>query len=64
MAEFLIERAIDESFCSLNCVIDVYRSLFANNALNLIKVLLDQVAHGNMRIVGCLTLVDFIRVQV
>ncbi|XP_024387366.1 protein SEMI-ROLLED LEAF 2 isoform X2 [Physcomitrium patens] len=38
-------------------------SLFANNALNLIKVLLDQVAHGNMRIVGCLTLVDFIRVQ-
>lgn len=38
-------------------------SLFANNALNMIKVLIDQTKHDNLRILGCTTLVDFIRVQ-
>jgi hypothetical protein len=41
-----------------------FRSLFANNALNMIKVLIDQTKHDNLRILGCTTLVDFIRVQV
>lgn len=38
-------------------------SLFANNALNMIKSLLDQPKHDSLRILGCMILVDFIRVQ-
>jgi len=41
-----------------------FRSLFANNALIMIKALLDQPRQDSMRILGCMSLVDFIRVQV
>lgn len=50
---------------SISCaLLSLSRSLFANSALNMIKACLDQPRQDNIRILGCQTLVDFIRVQV
>ncbi|KAL3676460.1 hypothetical protein R1sor_026408 [Riccia sorocarpa] len=63
----------DEHYGSLRVVMRTYSKLlsscrdqmplFATSCLNMIKALLDQVRHDQMRVLGCLTLVDFLQNQ-
>ncbi|XP_028549166.1 uncharacterized protein LOC110101950 [Dendrobium catenatum] len=47
-----------------SCFLNKCRPLFATSILSIIRTLLDQTRQDDMRILGCLTLVDFLNNQV
>ncbi|CAM6009795.1 unnamed protein product [Sphagnum balticum] len=56
-------RAVMATYSKLFMTCRDEMSLFAISALNMIRILLDQTRQDDMRILGCKTLVDFIRYQ-
>ncbi|CAK9238619.1 unnamed protein product [Sphagnum jensenii] len=56
-------RAVMATYSRLFMTCRDEMSLFAISALNMIRILLDQTRQDDMRILGCKTLVDFIRYQ-
>lgn len=53
------------SFLTMFCGADLNcRPLFATSVLNIIRVLLEQGRQDSMRILGCLSVVDFVSNQV
>ncbi|KAL6880605.1 hypothetical protein ACP4OV_012170 [Aristida adscensionis] len=61
---FTLAKVVPYIYRKLLCSCDQHRPLLSTSSLSIIRTLLDQKAHDDLQILGCLMLVDFLNGQV